>query len=229
MRPVIGITLDHDRARERYELSYAAVEAVRAAGGEPVLLPFTDTATLPDFIDGLVLSGGNDPDPGAWGETWHPTCNPVDPRRELHERGLVEVAERRKVPALGICFGMQVMNLVRGGSLIQHLGDLGRHELHERGSAGWAKRHDVALRPDSLLARTCGVVALAVNTSHHQAVGRVGTGLIASAVAQDGTVEAIEDPSRPFWLGLQWHPERQAAAGESRQLAFFEALVRAAT
>ncbi|MEM7808756.1 MAG: gamma-glutamyl-gamma-aminobutyrate hydrolase family protein [Planctomycetota bacterium] len=223
------MTLDHDRSRDRYQLSYACVEAVRQAGGEPVLLPFHDGLELPSFVQGMVFSGGNDPDPAAWGEEWHPACNHVDPKRERHERALVTEAERRGMPALGICFGMQVMNLVRGGSLIQHLGDLGRAELHARQPEGWSKRHDVALRPESLLAKTCGVVALAVNTSHHQSVGRVGEGLVASAVAQDTTVEAIEDPTKPFWLGVQWHPERQSIEGESRQAALFEALVRAAS
>ncbi len=204
------------------------MEAVALAGGEPVLLPFKQDATLPAFVDGLLLSGGNDPDPAAWGESWHPACNKVDPLRERHERRLCEQAQERGMPALGICFGMQVMNLVRGGSLIQHLPDLHRGMDHTRGDAGWAKRHDIAVRPDSLLARTCGVVALSVNTSHHQAVGTVGRGLIASAVAGDQTVEAIEDPSRPFWLGVQWHPERQAVENESRHLRIFEALVGAA-
>jgi len=227
MRPVIGITLDHNRQRERYELGYAVAGAVALAGGEPVLLPFHERATLPAFVAGLVLSGGNDPDPSAWGEAWHPACNRVDPKRERHERWLAGEAWNRGLPVLGICFGMQVMNLARGGSLIQHLPDLGRPG-HERGEQGWQRRHDVALRPDSLIARTCGVVALEVNTSHHQAVGEVGRGLVASAVAPDDTIEAVEDPRRQFWLGVQWHPERQAVEGETRHQRLFEALVKAA-
>ncbi len=225
-RPIIGITLDHERSRERYELSYAVVDSVVLAGGDPVLLPFHDEATLPTFIDGLLLSGGNDPDPAAWGEPWHPACNPVDPHREQHERRLALEARRRGVPTLGICFGMQVMNLIAGGTLAQHLPDVTGRNDHARGDLGWRRRHDVAIRPNSVLARACGVVGLSVNTSHHQAVARVGPGLDASAIAGDGVVEAIEDRRRQFWLGVQWHPERLAAE-ETRHLRIFEALVRA--
>jgi putative glutamine amidotransferase len=227
VRPSIGITLDHDRGREKYELSYAAAEAVANAGGEPVLLPFLGEARLPAFLDGVVFSGGNDPDPAAWGERWHPSCNPVDPARERHERQLVQLAERRGLPALGICFGMQVMNLVRGGSLIQHLPDLVGRLEHRRGDEGWRKRHDVAVRPGSVLHHASGTLGLRVNTSHHQAVGNVGRGLVASAQAEDGTIEAIEDPRRQFWVGVQWHPER-LAADESRHARLYEALVEAA-
>ena len=226
MKPVIAVTCDHDRARQRHELSYAVVEAVAAAGGEPILLPFHDAGTLPPFVDGCVFSGGNDPDPAAWGEPWHPACNPVDPARERHERRLVLEAERRDLPAVGICFGMQAMNLVRGGTLIQHLGDDPRHDDHTRGGDGWERRHPVEIVGGSTFARTCGGAELSVNTSHHQAVGVVGSGLRAVAHSPDGVVEAIEDPSRRLWVGVQWHPERQA--GEPRHAALFATLVEAA-
>jgi putative glutamine amidotransferase len=225
-RPVIAITCDHDRSRERYELSYAMVAAVASAGGEPVMLPFHRNGTLPDWVEGCVFSGGNDPDPAAWGETWHPTCNPVDPEREAHERRLVEEAQRRDLPALGVCFGMQVMNLIRGGTLIQHLGDDAARADHTRGDAGWRKRHLVACTAGSRLAQLTGRAGFEVNTSHHQAVGRVGDGLQASAHAPDGVVEAIEDPGRAFWIGVQWHPERQPDDPVQRSL--FGALVASA-
>ena len=225
MTAVVGITCDHDRGRERYELAYAVVDAVARAGGEPVLLPFHEAGRLPTFVDAMIFSGGNDPDPAAWGEAWHPACNRVDPRREAHERRLVAQAERRGIPALGVCFGMQAMNLVRGGSLIQHLPDLPGRADHSRGG-DWGRRHGVAVEPGSLFGRVVGGGELPVNTSHHQAVGRVGDGLRAVARAADGTVEAIEDPSRPFWIGVQWHPERQA--DEPRQAALFAGLVSAA-
>ena len=225
-KPVIGITCDHDRNRDRYELGYGCVDAVARAGGAAVLLPFHEGQELPAFVDGLIFSGGNDPDPAAWGEAWHPACNPVDPRREEHERRLVREAERRVLPALGICFGMQVMNLLRGGSLIQHLPDAGRYGDHACGG-DWGRRHPIQILGGSAFARVVGDGPLAVNTSHHQAVGKIGDGLQAVGRAPDGVVEAIEDPSRPFWIGVQWHPERLTTE-DPRQLRLFERLVEAA-
>ena len=226
-KPVIGITCDHDRSRDRYELGYGCVDAVSRAGGVAILLPFHAEQGLPDFVDGLIFSGGNDPDPAAWGEAWHPACNPVDPLREAHERRLVREAERRNLPALGICFGMQAMNLVRGGSLIQHLPDAGDYADHSRGG-DWGKRHPINVTADSTFAGVVGVEALTVNTSHHQALGNIGDGLRAVGHAPDGVVEAIEDSTRPYWIGVQWHPERMAADDE-RQMALFRKLVKAAT
>ncbi len=226
-KPVIGITCDHDRSRDRYELGYGCVDAVSRAGGVAILLPFHEDQGLPSFVDGMLFSGGNDPDPAAWGEAWHPACNPVDPRREAHERRLVQEAERRDLPALGICFGMQVMNLVRGGSLIQHLPDASRYDDHSRGG-DWGKRHPISVADCSVFAGVVGGEALTANTSHHQALGEIGNGLRAVGYAPDDVVEAIEDPSREFWIGVQWHPERLAREDE-RQMALFRALVKAAT
>ena len=228
-RPIIGISCDHDDATTRYELSYGYVQSVVAAGGVPVLLPFgegVDAAAQVAAVDGLLLAGGNDLDPTPWGEAWHPACKPADPKRQAHERSLIDAAGRRGTPTLGVCMGMQMMNVARGGSLFQHLPDVPGRGDHSRGG-DWGNRHPVDVAEGSLLADVCGSGEFAVNTSHHQAVNKLGDGLAASAVAPDGLVEAVEDPSLRFWLGVQWHPERLTAT-EPRHLALFRRLVDAA-
>ncbi len=234
-QPIIGIACDHDRNYQRYELPYGYVTAIVQAGGVPVLLPFHSAGELPAFIHGLLLTGGDDADPAAWGEARHPANHPIDPVREAYERRLLSAAERSKLPLLGVCFGMQLMNLARGGSLIQHLPDVPGRDDHARGEEGWGRRHDVSIVADSLLGTVCGGgggggsdrgEGLSINTSHHQAIARLGKGLVVTAKAGDGTIEAIEDPSQPFWLGVQWHPERMLEA--ARQMALFKALVDAA-
>ena len=229
-RPIIGITLDHDDARTRAQLGYGYVECVARAGGVPIGLPFgegVDADGQAALIDGLVLVGGNDIDPSRWGEARHPAAKAADPAREAHEARLLQAAERRGLPVLGVCFGLQFINVARGGSLHQHLpdvlGDDGQE--HRRGDAGWTRRHDVAVEPASLLSRIVGGETLSVNTSHHQAINRVGRGLSVVARAPDGTVEAVEDTERPFWLAVQWHPER--LGGEPRHLALFRGLIDA--
>ena len=213
-RPVIGITADHDRARTRHEVAGGYVSAVERAGGLPILLPYGEVGRVGqtlDLIDGLLLTGGNDPDPAAWGEPWHPACVPVDPRRETFERALLAESQRRNVPTLGICFGMQLMNLARGGSLIQFLPEHPREnpiEHRKLDDADWSRRHPVRLA--GALADCVGAGEAMVNSSHRQAVGRLGNGLEAVAVAPDEVIEGIADPSMPLFLGVQWHPERLA-------------------
>ena len=228
--PLIGITLDHDDERTNYKLPYHYVDSVTRAGGAAVLLPFgegVDTAVQLAAVDGLLLTGGNDLNPAAWGEARHPAAKPVDPRREAHERALLAEAERRGVPVLAVCFGMQVMNAARGGSLVQHLPDVPGRDPHNKGDEGGWRRHEVTVEPGSRLAEICGAGTMEVNTSHHQCAARVGGGLRVTAVAPDGTIEALEDPARPLWLGVQWHPERMTRE-DPRQAALFRRLVEEA-
>ena len=226
-RPVIGITTDHDRGRSRHEVAGGYVAAVERAGGLPLIVPYGEVGRVPqtlDLLDGLLLTGGNDPDPAAWGEPWHPACVPVDPARERFERALLAESQRRRLPTLGICFGMQLMNLVRGGSLIQFLPEHRREnplEHRKLSDADWSRRHPVRLMGS--LAERLDSTELSVNSNHRQAVGRLGDGLLAAAVAPDGVIEAVEDPSMPLFLGVQWHPER--LIDEAAHFALFTLLV----
>ena len=198
------------------------------------MLPFGQDPAEADGLlglaDGLLMSGGNDPDPAAWGEPWHPGCRPADPAREAFERALIHAAKARRMPTLGICFGMQLMAIEGGGGgggLIQFLPDEPREgalEHRKLAEADWQRRHEVEVFGGSALARITGRDRLSVNTNHRQSVRH--TALAVSAVAPDGVIEAVEDPALPLWLGVQWHPERQQ--DDPAQRALFEALVRAA-
>ncbi|MEM6315708.1 MAG: gamma-glutamyl-gamma-aminobutyrate hydrolase family protein, partial [Planctomycetota bacterium] len=183
-RPLIGITTDHDREATRHQLTRTYVDAVQAAGGEAVVLPYhhdADVGRLLGVVDGLLMTGGNDPDPAAWGEDWHPSCVPVDPRREVFERRLFDAAEERRTPVLGVCFGMQLMGLRGGGTLDQFLPDVERDDAIEHRKlteADWQRRHPVVVTQESRLERICGPGPLEVNTNHRQALRIVGEGLV---------------------------------------------------
>jgi putative glutamine amidotransferase len=194
-------------------LSRAYAQAIETVGGLPLLLPFDLSLdripAILDLFDGFLLTGGDDPDPALWGEPWHPKVTPLDPARQSFELALLAALDAASKPTLGICLGMQLMNLHRGGSLIQYLPEHPRENaIEHRRLDQPMRRHEVSIAPDSRLARINAGAALSVNTQHKQAAGRVGRGLVASALAPDGVVEAIEDPSREMFLGVQWHPER---------------------
>jgi putative glutamine amidotransferase len=208
-------------------------EAVTAAGGVPVLLPpLPGIEEAVSRLDALVLSGGGDIDPAAYGAAPHPLTERVYPARDRAERALLAAALAAGLPVLAICRGLQIVNVSRGGTLRQHLPD--EAGQHGHGSApGTYASHPVRIAADSAAGRILGPpgpdgwVRAAVPTSHHQAIGRLGDGLAATAWADDGTIEAVE-PDREagdgtrFLLAVQWHPE----AGDDPRL--FEALIEAA-
>ena len=208
-------------------MTYAA--AVERAGGLPLLIPFgMDHALIPqyvDLLDGICFSGGNDMNPVRYGEEWHPKVNRMDERRERFEFALIAEIEKRRTPALGVCFGSQLMNVYRGGSLIQFLpeqgptGGLEHRYLKDKGLT----RHPVKLDPQSQLGRAIGSSEVSVNTYHKQAVKQIGKGLRVVATAPDGVIEAFEDPSLPMFVAVQWHPER--LIDEPEHLAPFKLLV----
>jgi gamma-glutamyl-gamma-aminobutyrate hydrolase PuuD len=224
-RPVVGITTYVTPAKWSYWDLEAAlvpaqyVQAVERAGGRPVLVPPSSDGveeTL-DAVDGLIFSGGSDLDPQTYGQEAHPETFGVVTQRDDAELALLSAALERDMPVLAICRGSQVLNVARGGDLVQHLPEVVGDEKHKH-TPGVFADHDVELVPETNLADLLGERA-PVKSHHHQGFGRLGDGLREAARAEDGTVEAVEDPQRRFALGVLWHPE----AGEDMKL--FEALV----
>ena len=231
MKPTIGLNcnLETRDGRPRLEAWRTYTTAVELAGGVPILLPVTDSAghvgEQLDLVDGLILIGGNDYAPDLYGAEMHASTKLVHPDRQFYDLELARLAIRRKVPVLAICGGHQLVNIVCGGSILQHLPDvLGGTEEHSGEPAQLI--HEVAIEPDSMLARIVGADQLAVNSTHHQAVDKVGGGLRIAARSPRGIVEALEPKAESFLLCVQWHPER-LAAGYLQHLALFEALVEA--
>jgi anthranilate synthase component 2/putative glutamine amidotransferase len=235
-RPLIGISCYRQQARwGKWDLPAVLVPetyiaGVAAAGAIPVLLPPVPViAEVAGRLDGLVLSGGGDIDPARYGAERDPRCGPSSPERDDAELGLVAACLAEGLPLLGICRGLQVLNVALGGTLHQHLPDLVGHDGHAPAPAGYG-RHDVSVAPGSRLAAILDRADLTdhlpavVPTHHHQAVDVLGRGLTATARATDGTIEAAElDPGQhPFAVAVQWHPE----AGEDMSL--FRALAAAA-
>ena len=224
-KPLIGITTYVEDASWSHWTSPAAlipfsyVRAVEHAGGRALLVPPAEDAVAEtlDALDGLILSGGSDLDPELYGQDAHSETIGVVPQRDRAELALLERALARDLPVLAICRGSQVLNVARGGDLVQHLPEVVGDEKHKH-TPGVFADHDVAIEAGTRLGGLLGDRA-PVKSHHHQGFGRVGDGLRVTARAEDGTVEAVEDPSRRFALGVLWHPE----AGEDA--ALFEALV----
>ena len=228
MKPVIGITTYLTRARfGSWEEDTALVpadyvNAIERAGGLALLVPPREDAieeTL-DALDGVLFSGGEDLDPKLYGQEPHPETKGVQGERDRAELTLLQAALARDMPVLAVCRGSQVLNVALGGDLVQHLPEVVGDEKHKHTPGEYAD-HDVTVEPDTRLGSLIGDRA-PVKSHHHQGFGRLGEGLRGSARAEDGTLEALEDSSRRFTLGVLWHPE----AGEDMRL--FEALVEEA-
>jgi putative glutamine amidotransferase len=227
-RPVIGITTYLTLARfgvwedDAALIPAAYVQAVEAAGGRALLVPPSMEGideTL-DALDGLLFSGGSDLDPEIYGQKAHAETDGVVPERDRAEIALLQAALERDMPVLAVCRGSQVLNVARGGDLVQHLPDMVGDEKHKH-TPGVFADHDVDLVSGTRVQQILGDHA-PVKSHHHQGYGRLGEGLREAARADDGTIEALEDPSLRFALGVLWHPE----AGED--FALFEALVEEA-
>ncbi len=235
IRPVIGLCAALEAARwsvwelRAALLAYNYVEAVQRAGGLAVMLPpdasaVGDPSETLDLLDGLVLAGGADIDAGAYGQEAHAETVDTVPERDAFEIALARGAIERDLPVLGICRGMQLINVARGGTLLQHLPERYGHSDHRRvvGSFDGAD-HDVRILDGTLAARVVGESGHATKSHHHQGVDRIGAGLCVSArSAVDELAEAIEIPGKSFVLGVQWHPEADRAS------PVIDAFVRAA-
>ena len=198
--------------------------SLAAAGALPVVLPPVDgIAGVLDGLDGLVLTGGSDVGPEVYGAEPHPETVGVHPNRDRSELELLAGAIDRDLPVLGICRGMQLLNIVRGGTLQQHLADVVADGGLHKGPPGTFTRHAVRLTAGSLVASLLGEQA-EVHSCHHQAPDRIGDGLEVTGDAADGVVEAIELPGAAFCLGVLWHPEEDAEGGGP----LFRGLVKAA-
>lgn len=212
-RPLIGI-IERLNAEDTFYLRRYYSEAVEAAGGVPVHIPLIPNqeylSALFDRLDGLVFSGSDsDLDPALYGEEPHPKLGPVIPERDQTDLKLLELAEAHALPVLAICFGMQSLNVSRGGTLIQDIESQVANPIkHEQGQVYSRPSHSVKLETDSLLAQLAGTDSVRVNSSHHQAIATVGRDLKVIGSAPDGVIEAVID-ARPdrFVLGVQWHPE----------------------
>jgi gamma-glutamyl-gamma-aminobutyrate hydrolase PuuD len=224
-KPIIGITTyltparfgDWDEEAALIPASY--VRAIEAAGGRPLLVPPSTDAigeTL-DRLDGMLFSGGSDLDPELYGQETHAETNGIVPERDRAEVALLKAALERDMPVLAVCRGSQVLNIALGGDLVQHLPEVVGDEKHKHTPGEFAD-HDVELVAGTRVQEILGDHA-PVKSHHHQGYGQLGQGLREAARAEDGTIEALEEPSRRFALGVLWHPE----AGED--FALFEALI----
>lgn len=192
-------------------LGFAYPAAVERANALPVVLAPVDPALVEDLVarlSGLVVSGGPDLHPSAYGEDPDPTLGPTEPELDAFELAIVRAADARGLPILGVCRGAQVLNVARGGTLIQDVpASVGTSVHHRQTTPGRERTHAVRIAPESRLHDVLGTRAHDVNSFHHQAAARLGDGLRASAWAPDDVVEAIEDPARDFVVGVQWHAE----------------------
>jgi putative glutamine amidotransferase len=235
-RPLIGISTSElrrspgdrdaqqaDPERRELALGMRYLDAITRVGAVPVILaPIAPEAldALLDRLSGIVLSGGPDLHPSAYGREPHPELGPTEPDLDRFEISLVRRADARRLPTLGVCRGAQVLNVARGGTLHQH------RTGHRQSEPGDRTTHAVRLRPRSTVASLLGCTSLDVNSFHHQAIDRLGDGLRIAGRAEDGIVEAIEDPARDFVVGVQWHAECLVDDATHRRL--FAALVDAA-
>ncbi|MBI5547558.1 MAG: gamma-glutamyl-gamma-aminobutyrate hydrolase family protein [Deltaproteobacteria bacterium] len=214
--PTIGVTPDWSRSEgkpSRYELNRAYCDAVLVGGGLPLVLAYSDDpkvlAAYLETIDGLLLTGGAfDIDPETYGERRRPSCGPAKPERTAFERALLAETLKRDLPVLGVCGGMQLINVTLGGSLFQDLPtEMPSAGAHEQKSDKRQPSHPVNVRRGTRLARAVGEGQLMVNSTHHQGVRHLGEGVSATALSPDDLTEGIEVSGYRWVVGVQWHPE----------------------
>ncbi len=213
--PVIGLPAIMDSGKNTQYLNRAYTDAIVTAGGVPVIIPLVDDPagirSLAEDLDGILLTGSAcDVEPKHYGAAPDPQLGPVQPLRDMTDFALLEVALKGKIPVFAICFGMQLLNVFMGGSLIQDIGSrLSGALRHDSGETGSRSFHPIQITPGSLLERMANSSQVTVNSSHHQAVDRVALDLEVIARAPDGVVESVTGKASDHWvLGVQWHPEK---------------------
>ena len=228
--PLIGLTTYHRNGDNKFDLPAKYVDSVRRAGGIPLLVP-PGEFRLEDVLqrlDAVVLTGGGDVSPEAYGGSDHPTLYMVDEERDASELSLARRAVDVGLPTLGICRGTQVLNVALGGTLVEHLPDVVGEEVAHRAPPLEPIHHPVAVQPGSRLADVVGELEFTCASWHHQGLREVAPGLEVVAHAPDGTIEAVELPNHPWLIAVQWHPELTAADDPTQQ-RLFDALAEAAS
>ncbi|MDQ3722705.1 MAG: gamma-glutamyl-gamma-aminobutyrate hydrolase family protein [Actinomycetota bacterium] len=220
-----------DPPHQELALGLTYPQAIRRAGAVPIVIPPLDVDSIEPLLDGLCglcLSGGPDLHPSIYGAEPHPLLGPTEPHLDSFEVALVRAAEARELPVLAICRGLQVLNVARGGTLVQDLpSERPSSVRHRQEEVGWVPTHGVRLQAGSLVAACLGETEAQVNSFHHQAVDRLGDGLEIVGWADDGTVEAIEATDRHFTVAVQWHAESMVRSPEQERL--LAAFARAAS
>ncbi|CAN5253387.1 gamma-glutamyl-gamma-aminobutyrate hydrolase family protein [soil metagenome] len=229
---LVSSTRKVDGGTDRIRLNAAYVTALENAGLIPLIVPpltrSEHAAGAMSIAAGLVLSGGGDLDPALYGEPLHPKGNPPDADRDATELALIAAARDAKAPVLAICRGIQAVNVALGGSLVQDIpSELSSAIVHDAQGSRGKRTHEVAIAPGSRLARAVGSTSIAVNSLHHQSVGRLAPGLVATAHSPDGVVEGLESADDWWLLGVQWHPEEMSGSEEPWDRRLFEAFAQA--
>ncbi len=229
-KPIIGLTMDHEAGGGYSVMPWYALRenyctSISKVGGVPMPMPH-EISALEDYlaiIDGLVVTGGAfDVDPAMFGAAEKHESVTLKENRTRFEYAILKACLEQNKPILGICGGEQLLNVVLGGTLIQHIPDAVHNCLeHEQKAPRSQPGHVVSIKPATLLHRITDCLAMNVNTAHHQAVDKPGRGVVINAIADDGVIEGIEYPAHPFCLGVQWHPEYEVDAGDSKILQAF--------
>lgn len=232
-KPLIGLTPSHDTDNDDIKMRPTYLRALKAAGGIPVVMPLEaseeDLKQLANDLDGFLFTGGPDVHPFLFGEETHDHCGNVSAERDRMELALLPLVLELRKPVLGICRGIQVLNIALGGNIWQDITSQTKRQFpiaHSQPFRYQMPCHTVSLAEDSLIARISGCSSLKVNSMHHQAVKDPGQGLTATGHSPDQLVEALEMPGYPFFIGVQWHPEYLWEKNEEA-LRLFQTFVKA--